>query len=130
MNNQQVRRDVKALGRRTLWVAISVHLFLLVLIPFVGHFFPPLQKPLIGVVSGAFVATINLFAIGYAAHGVLVLSQSRAIVIWPIITFLLMCVMAYVFAIQPTNLSIGFAFGLSVPIVLAVLVLFVCPLDP
>lgn len=86
--------------------------------------FDSLVAPLVGGLCGVTAATINLFAIGYAFFVVAIIKGKKIAILWPVLSFIAMCVVAYLFAILAPSMILGFALGLTVPLLFGAVIVF------
>lgn len=75
--------------------------------------------PLIGGLSGSGSATVNLLGISFAYYVVVMKGGRKLALLLPVATFLIMCLLAYIYAMFMPELVIEFALGLSIPILFA-----------
>ncbi len=81
-----------------------------------------LLKPLLGAVVGSVLASLNMFALAYAFLVLVINNGSRWVLLWPIILFLSMCAAALVIALYQPDLLLGFALGLSTPLMIGAMI--------
>lgn len=123
--HEQAHRDINGYIRKTLWSAGV--LFLLVMIAlFCVFWFKKTEaiKPLLGGLLGSFLATVNLFAIGYAFYAIVIKKGKRWVVLMPLLSFLGMCAIAFILAVYVPDYILGFAIGLTAPVFLGAGVIF------
>lgn len=89
-----------------------------------------LIDPLFGGIIGVMIATTNLFAIGYAFYILAIKKGNRWALLWPIGSFLAMCALAYGFAIFWPRLIVGFALGLTTPVIFGGVLVFMDKANP
>lgn len=117
--NELGSKDLKRYWRIFMWVAVVF--FLLKIIAIFLSFMAKSQVflPLLGSLGGSITATANLFALAITYYFLVMKNSGKIWLLLPVATFLLMCVLAYIYAIFFPEQVIGFALGLSVPIIFA-----------
>lgn len=86
--------------------------------------FSTLKAPLMGGFCGVIVATLNLLAIGYAFYVMAIKKGRKAVLVLPALSFIAMCVLAYVFANFVPSMILGYALGLTTPVLFGAVVVF------
>jgi|SRR5579871_4437613 len=81
---------------------------------------------LVGGLIGATLATINLFALGYAFYVVAIKKGSRWTILCPVSTFIFMAFIVFAGARLKPDYLLGFAAGLTVPVLFATAVIRLC----
>jgi hypothetical protein len=124
MMNDQTRQELKHYVRKTLW-ASSIIILLIVISGVLAYIFQRhnLAQMIFGAFLGAVLSSVNLFALGYAFWALVLAKKSRWALLWPVISFLGMSFFAFILAIYFGVLVLGFAFGLSMPVIIAALVI-------
>lgn len=118
MMNEQAQIDLKSYIKKTIWssgtvIALLVAALIGSMIMQKNHLMPHL----IGGLLGAFLASINIFALGYAFYALVIAKARRWVILWPLFSFLLMCLIAFVLVSYFPSHSLGFALGLTTPII-------------
>jgi hypothetical protein len=80
--------------------------------------------PIWGAFFGSFSASVNLLAIAWAFYVLVIKKGRRRILFWPVLTFLCLCILAYIYATHLPEQALGFAFGLTVPVILGGAIVF------
>ncbi|OPZ24235.1 MAG: hypothetical protein BWZ03_00254 [bacterium ADurb.BinA186] len=81
-----------------------------------------LLKPLGGAFIGAFLASVNVLALGYAFFVIAIKKSSRKVLLWPVSTFLTMCGIALCLALNQQDYLLGFALGLTTPLIFGTII--------
>lgn len=124
--SNETKSDLKNYGRWTIWSA-SILLAMLVIFLVIAFLFKKtvLMSTIVGAMIGVMVSTVNLFSLGYAFFKLVIARKSRKwVVLWPFFTFIFMCVLAYIFAVYFEALILGFALGLTVPVIFGSVIVF------
>lgn len=89
------------------------------------------QQWSLGFFIGAVASFINIAALAFAYLRIAVQKKPLAALIWPLSSFLAMCAMALLLVIKFKSLLLGFAIGLTSPLIFGILVTFMAqnPLD-
>jgi hypothetical protein len=117
--NNQAQKDLEGYWRIFIKVAavfLSLKFILIALAYFLSSSW---LSPLVGALFGASFAMANLLALSWAYYRVIIKKAKKTIIFLPVVTFLFMCFMAYIYAMFLPDQVIGFAMGLSVPIIFA-----------
>ena len=122
--DEQARQDLFRYRRLTLVSAFTTHLVLLGLILF-AHMakIEQFESFLIGSLMGVFFASLNVFALGYAFYQVAVKKAARIYLLLPALTFLSMCFLTYLMAVYFLDGALGFALGLTVPVLFTAIII-------
>ena len=85
----------------------------------------------LGFFVGGVASFINIAALAFAYLRIAVQKKPLAALFWPLGSFLAMCGMALLLVVKFTPLLLGFAVGLTTPLIFGVLVTFMAqnPLD-
>lgn len=117
--NELASEDLKRYWRIFMWVAVVFFSleFIVIFLSFMAK--SPVFLSLLGSLGGSVSATANLVALAITYYFLVVRNSRKLWLFLPVATFLLMCVLAYIYAIFFPEQVIGFALGLSVPIIFA-----------
>ena len=124
INDQSVK---EILSYRDQTIKTSVGLLGILGLAMAGLLFCPVDflfKPLLGAFLGVLLATLNAFALGYAYFALVLKKTARRVILWPVTTFLLMCVAALILALHYSEFVLGFAFGLTAPLIFGTVIIF------
>ncbi|MCA9507560.1 MAG: hypothetical protein KC505_03955 [Myxococcales bacterium] len=123
MMNENSLADI-AIYRKTVLLTTLVVLILLSTAIFFCWYlnFYFLIKTLIGAMLGTLLASINVFALAYAFYFVAVKKSSKTVVLWPLLTFLILCGAALFLALNHNDYLLGFALGLCSPLIFATII--------
>lgn len=125
MMNEEARIDIASYVKRTLWSAgilFAIIIGGLITATIFEH--TDLSKQLVGGLIGAMLATANIFALGYAFYGLAIAKARRWIIVWPVSTFLGMCSIAFILVYYFPAHILGFALGLTAPVVFGSAIVF------
>ena len=116
-------KDLKGYIKKTLWSAT----ILLSALGFawLGAYFVDAKTffdPLLGALLGAACATINLFALGYAFFVVVLKEGKKLVLLLPIGSFAIICLLVFLLTKFWSNLLFGFALGLAAPVLFGAVV--------
>lgn len=125
MMNEYAKKDLSRYKSITLWSAAV--LFSVILLLLLASWFldvTPVQKPLLGGLLGTMLATINLFALGYAFYALAIKKMARWVIMVPLSTFIIMAITSFILAIYHTDYILGFALGLTAPVSFGAVIVF------
>lgn len=86
--------------------------------------FSSLTKPLLGAILGTLLASLNLFALGYAFYVVAIKGGHRWVILFPLATFVLMAASGFMLSLYRMEYILGFALGLTAPVLFAAVIVF------
>lgn len=118
---EELRRYQSLALRASLFISVILLLLVGIAALFVLSI---LVKPLIGALIGAVLASINVFALGYAYYRVVIAKGSRTLVLWPVLSFIVMVIVGICLAHWSVAMCIGFALGLCAPLAIACYIIF------
>lgn len=125
MMNESAKKDLTSYVKTTIQSAIALFLVILLAISAAWAFdMTRLMEPLVGGLIGALFACANLFALGFAFYALSIKKAKRWAILWPLATFIAMCVMAFFMAIYSSDHVFGFALGLTAPVVFGATIVF------
>ena len=125
MMNEAVRDDLRAYSRTTLW-SMGLLLLAVLLSAIVASALhcSAVVDFLIGGFVGIVGASVNVFVLGYAFLVIAIKKGKKITVLWPIIMLGAMGAAAFVLSIYFPACLLGFAFGLTAPLLCAAQLLF------
>jgi hypothetical protein len=125
MMNESVERDLKHYKKTTLWSSALLFGILISLVGLAWAFgYSTLISPLMGSLMGTFFSTVNLFALGYAFDAIVVKKMARWAILWPLSTFLVMALLGFLLAAYGPDYILGFALGLTAPVLFGAVIVF------
>ena len=113
-----IRNDLENYKKVALRAALFMFVILLILA------FLTRSSVLIGVLIGSSLASINVFVLAIAAYNFLIKKINITALSWPLGFFLILCGVGFYLAINFPNLALGFAVGLTSPLVLASIIAY------
>lgn len=122
---QEQERDVRAYLKRSAWSAaimLVINLIALMIAWLVDN--ASLQLFLAGLFCGIALSSINLLMLGLAYFRLAIKHTSKAAILWPLASFLVMCVGAFIFAFYFKAMILGFALGLTGPVFIGAVIIF------
>lgn len=131
MTHDHIQKDLQ-LYKKTLFITAFSVLSLVGLLTVLAWAldFTWLIRPLLGLFAGAFLATINVAALGYAFHVIAIKKGSPKAVLWPLSSFLLMIAAIIMLLCLSHDYLLGFALGLTVPVVFGAAIAWLCAKTP
>lgn len=111
--------------RRCFVKAIFIFVVISLLLLTIGYFLS------FGFFIGGLASFANLSALAFAYLRIVVQKKPLITLLWPLATFLFMCGAAGIIALKFSGLLLGFALGLTTPLIFGILVSFMAqnPVD-
>lgn len=75
----------------------------------------------LGLWVSVILSSLNMLALGLAVFELYIKNGSHKAILWPLASFLLLCLAALVLVFLKNESILGFAFGLSSPLILALI---------
>jgi hypothetical protein len=125
MINEQSKKDLVGYIQKTLWSSVILLSLILVVMAMAAfsHLYE-MMDALLGALLGIVLTTANLFSLGYAFFVIAINNGRKMMVLWPLATFLIMSGAALVLSIYFPAYLLGFALGLTAPVVFGVAIVF------
>lgn len=125
MMNENAQQDLTRYKNITLWSSLILVSGLLALLGLAYVLdWVVVIHPLWGALLGTLCASVNIFALAYAFYALAIQNKPRRVVLWPIATFILMCILSFFLATGYDDYILGFALGLTAPLLFGAAIIF------
>lgn len=121
--NDDALQDLNSYKKKTLWSS-SVLITTLVIAALITYAIDAHATFIfvLGALMGATCATLNVFAIGYAFFIIAIKEGKKLVLLWPLISFIAICILAFLLAKTWPAYLLGFAVGLTSPIFFGIVI--------
>lgn len=126
IKTKEIQNDLKEISIKII-ISFFIILFFQITMLFISCFYDYnwLKNQIIGTILGSLEAFINLFLLGISIYMLMIKNSSRLFLILPIAGFIGMCLSAYFCSYNFLEGILGFAVGLSFPIIFFCFVIFI-----
>lgn len=123
---KEIQNDLKEISIKII-ISFFIILFFQIILLFISFFYDNnwLRYQIIGTIFGSTEAFINLFLLGISMYMLMIKNSSRLMMILPIAGFIGMCLSAFFFSYNFLEGILGFAVGLSFPIIFFCFIVFI-----
>jgi small-conductance mechanosensitive channel len=121
-----VNNDIKYAMKFLQKIASVVFLVLLLALA-ISYFFgsQALVSGLMSGILGYIGASLNLFSIAFASKQMMMESRGGySVIVWPVLSFITLCIITGIFSIYFLELALFFALGLCAPLVIGIFFAF------
>jgi len=122
--NDEAKRELQQYVRKTLWSSLIV-ISSIIMASVTAYLMKrnALAQMIFGAVLGSLLSSANLFALGYAFWALVIEKKTKWALLYPLLSFFAMSFSAFILAIYFKPQIIGFALGLSMPVIIGALVI-------
>jgi phosphate/sulfate permease len=128
MMNELAKKDL-IFYKKNFFYSSFIILVVILSLFLISIYFGPrsLTKSLLGGLIGSFIAMANIFLLSFSFYKVAIKKSSPLIILWPTLSFLFMVLLSYCFSVYNSEYLLGFAMGLTSPLILGLVLAFKAP---